>query len=133
MFYWQCCICQYSMTMVILIKKSISLALANSQRFDPLSSWWETWWHARKWGTSDVAESSVCALAGIRKTDKLSLAQALETPTLTSQWHTSSNSSISTLTKQLLLIVSFLVTKHSKLWPYGGYSYSDHHSAFWLT
>lgn len=50
-----------------LIKESIYLRLAHTfQRFNPLSSWQEEWWHTDRHCAGQVAESSTAGSAGSR-------------------------------------------------------------------
>ena len=51
-----CYLSQYSIvvTVTILIKESISLGLANIQRFNPLTSWEDIWQHAGRCDAGEV-------------------------------------------------------------------------------
>jgi hypothetical protein len=46
------------MTMATFIRKSFNWSWLTVQRFSPLSSLWEAWWHTGRLGVGEVAESS---------------------------------------------------------------------------
>jgi hypothetical protein len=48
-------------------RKTFHWSRITVQRFSPLSSWQEAWWHAGRHGAGEVAESSKSGSAGSRK------------------------------------------------------------------
>jgi hypothetical protein len=47
--------------------KHLTGAALQFQRFSPLPSWWETWWHAGRHGIGEGSESSISLSAGSKE------------------------------------------------------------------
>jgi hypothetical protein len=58
----------------LLLKKDINWAVLMFQRYSPLLSWQEAWWHALRHGAGEVAESFTYGSLARRKRETLDLA-----------------------------------------------------------
>ena len=88
-------------------KQLIGIGL-HIQRFSPLFSLWETWYHVGRHGAEGGAESSISWWTSSRRVLSQychSLSIYMRPQTLHPQWHTSSNKDMHTLTRPYLLIV----------------------------